>query len=332
MNILIIGGTVFLGRALVEAALQAGHEVTLFNRGISAPAAFPAVETIVGDREYDLARLTGRRWDAVIDTCGYLPRLVRLSAEALRESVDRYTFISTLSVYPPAGAPQRDESAPVLTLDEESVEEVTAETYGPLKTHCERALQASFPGPCLSIRSGLIVGPHDPTNRFTYWVRRATGGGEAIAPPADQPVQFIDVQDLASFTLRLTEQGDGGVYNVTGPAQPLKFGVLVSAAKEALKTDVRFHHVSDGFLREQEIGEFMELPLWLNAELANSFMTFDIGKALANGLDFRPLERTLQDTWHWARSLPDDIEKPADLPPAREATLLKAWKRYKDAT
>ena len=170
MNILIIGGTVFLGRALVEAALEAGHQVTLFNRGISAPAAFPAVETIIGDRESDLARLNGRRWDAVIDTCGYLPRLVRLSAEALREAVGHYTFISTLSVYPPAGAARRDESAAVLTLDDETVEAVGAETYGPLKTHCERALAAAFSGTCLIIRSGLIVGPHDPTNRFTYWV------------------------------------------------------------------------------------------------------------------------------------------------------------------
>lgn len=327
MNILIIGGTVFLGRALVEAALEAGHQVTLFNRGISAPAAFPAVETIIGDRESDLARLNGRRWDAVIDTCGYLPRLVRLSAEALREAVGHYTFISTLSVYPPAGAAQRDESAAVLTLDDETVEEVGAETYGPLKTHCERALAAAFPGTCLIIRSGLIVGPHDPTNRFTYWVRRAAAGGDAIAPPAAQPVQFVDAGDLARFTLRLTEAGAGGVYNVTGPAERLSFGELLSAAKAALETDVQFHHVSDGFLREHEIGEFMELPLWINAELANSFMTFDIGKARAHGLDFRPLERTIQDTWHWARSLPDDIEKPADLPPAREATLLKAWKQ-----
>ena len=327
MELLIIGGTVFLGRALVEAALEAGHQVTLFNRGISAPDAFPAVETIIGDRESDLARLTGRRWDAVIDTCGYLPRLVRLSAEALRESVGRYTFISTLSVYPPAGAPQRDESAAVLTLDDETVEEVSAETYGPLKTHCERALGASFPGTRLIIRSGLIVGPHDPTNRFTYWVRRAARGGDAIAPPAEQPVQFLDARDLAAFTLRLTEEGAGGIYNVTGPAQGLRFGALLSAAKAALQADVQFHHVSDDFLREHEIREFMELPLWINAELANSFMTFDIGKALAQGLEFRPLERTIQDTWHWARSLPDDIEKPADLPPARETALLEAWGR-----
>ncbi len=327
MELLIIGGTVFLGRALVEAALQAGHKVTLFNRGISAPDAFPNVETIIGDRESDIARLRGRRWDAVIDTCGYLPRLVRLSAEALRESVERYTFISTLSVYPPAGAPQRDESAAVLTLDDETVEEVTAETYGPLKTHCERALGSSFPGRCLIIRSGLIVGPHDPTNRFTYWVRRTARGGDAIAPPADQPAQFLDARDLAAFTLRLTEEGAGGIYNVTGPAQRLTFGALLSVAEEALKADVQFHHVSDDFLRKQKVGEFMELPLWINAELANSFMTFDIGKALAQGLEFRPLERTIQDTWQWARSLPDDIEKPADLPPARETALLEAWGR-----
>ena len=328
MKLLILGGTVFLGRALVEAALEARHEVTLFNRGISAPDAFPAVETIIGDRETDLERLAGRRWDAVIDTCGYLPRLVGLSAGTLRESVRHYTFISTLSVYPLAGAPQRDESAALLTLDDETIEEITDETYGPLKVLCERALQQSFPGNSSIIRSGLIVGPYDPTNRFTYWVTRAAQGGDAIAPPTGQPIQFIDARDLATFTLRLTEAGRGGIYNVTGPARRLTFGELLPVAKETLQCDVRFHHASDEFLGEHEVGEFMELPLWVNHDLAESFMTFDISKALAQGLTFRPLTQTISDTWRWARTLPDNMEKPANLPPARETALLKAWKQY----
>ncbi len=325
MRILIIGGTVFLGRALVAAALAAGHNVCLFNRGRSAPDAFPALETILGDRERDLDQLAGRSWDAVIDTCGYLPRHVRLSAGALRGSVKHYTFISTLSVYPPAGAPGRDESADLLPPPDEAVDEVTGETYGPLKALCENAVLEAFPDAGLIIRSGLIVGPHDPTNRFTYWVTRAAKGGDAIAPPAGQPLQFIDVRDIAEFTLRQIESGATGISNVTGPARRLNFGELLPRIRDALKSDVQFHHVTDAFLRKHEVGEFMGLPLWINRELAESFMTFSIERALRQGLTFRPLAQTIRDTFAWAGALPRDVAKPADLPAAREAALLRAW-------
>ena len=326
MNYLIIGGTLFLGPAMVDAALASGHEVTLFNRGITASDAIPDVETIIGDREFDLERLAGRRWDAVIDTCGYLPRLVRLSAEALRDAVDHYTFISTISVYPPAGEPNRDETAAVLTIEDETVEEVTDESYGPLKVLCERAIQDAFPDRNLIIRSGLIVGPQDPSNRFTYWVTRAARGGAAIAPPAGQPIQFVDARDIAGFTVRQTEARASAVYNVTGPAERMTFGELLPIVKHALNSDVRFHHVGDDFLRENAVGEFMELPLWVNSALAESFMTFDIGAALHDGLSFRPLAATIRDTWQWARTLPEDIPKPADLPSDKEADLLNAWR------
>ena len=324
MRILIIGGTIFLGRALVDEALQRGHGVTLFNRGVSAPDAFPKVETILGDRETDLEHLLGRRWDAVIDTCGYLPRLVRLSASTLRQSVDHYTFISTLSVYPVAGAADRDESAPVLTLEDETVEEVTNEAYGPLKVVCEAAVLDAYPHKALIIRPGLIVGPHDPTNRFTYWATRAAKGGEAIAPPAQQPVQFVDVRDLAAFILLGVEAAATGVYNVTGPEQRITFGELLPIAKRALDSDVRFYHVSDAFLREHGIEEFMGLPLWLNQEIAESFMTFNIDKALGDGLTFRRLAETFRDTYEWARELPANRPWPADLAPDNEKKLLKA--------
>jgi len=326
MRILIIGGTVFLGRALAEAALRRRHRVTLFNRGRSNPGAFPAIETIHGDRETDLGRLRGRRWDAVIDTCGYRPPQLRLSTAALRGSVDHYTFISTISVYPIAGAPNRDELAPLLTLEDDSIGEVTSESYGPLKVGCEAVVQAAFPQDALIIRSGLIVGPNDPSNRFTYWVRRAASGGDAIAPPAPQPVQFIDAHDLAAFILDGAEARLTGIYNVTGPAERMTFGELLPIARAALGSDVRFHHVSDEFLRARGLAEFMGLPLWLNHEIAESFMTFNIERALAAGLTFRPLAQTIRDTCKWAEALPDDATKPANLPTELERELLEAWK------
>ena len=324
MRILVIGGTIFLGRALVDAALQRGDNVTLFNRGISNPDAFPHIETIRGDRETDLDRLLGRRWDAVIDTCGYLPRPVRLSTAELRQAVDHYTFISTISVYPVAGEPNRDESAPVLTRVDDSIEAVTNESYGPLKVSCEAAVQDVFPQNALIIRSGLIVGPNDPTNRFTYWVTRTARGGAAIAAPALQPVQFIDARDLADFVLHGAETGIAGIYNVTGPAERMTFGELLPITRKALGSDVLFHHVSDDFLRGHAVDEFMGLPLWLNRESAESFMTFKIDKALAAGLTFRPLAQTIRDTYEWLSTLPDDA-KSANLSPELENDLLEAW-------
>ena len=324
MDLLIVGGTSFVGPALVAEALTKGHRVTLFNRGRSQPDFKADAETILGDRETDLPLLAGRSWDAVIDTCGYLPRLVRLSAEMLRDSVEHYCFISTLSVYPMLGAANRDESAEVLSLEDESAEDMTNETYGPLKVHCEMAVQAAFPGRNLLIGSGLIVGPRDPTNRFTYWVTRAAKGGHAIAPPARQPVQFIDVRDLAAFTLRQVEARASETYNVCGPAKRMSFGDLLLLAKKALGSDVRLHHVSDDFLHDNDVGEFMELPLWVNQKLAESFMTFNNDKALGDGLTFRPPEQTIRDTYDWAATLPADTPKPADMSPDKELKLLAA--------
>ncbi len=324
MELLIIGGTRFVGPALVEAATAGGHQVTLFNRGKSRGYARPDIETIVGDRETDLDRLEGRSWDAVIDTCGYLPRLVRLSAQALKGRVGHYSFVSSLSVYPIMGAAKRDEDAEVLTMEDETVEDITNETYGPLKTGCERAVREAFPDSALILRAGLIVGPRDESNRFTYWVMRTGQGGDAIAPPARQPIQFVDVRDLADFTLRQIELGTAATYHVTGPARRLTFGDLLAAAKDALGSDVRYHHVSDEFLRGHEVGEFMELPLWVSRDAAESFLTFNIDRARRAGLVFRPLAATIRDTWEWARGLPNDIDKPANLPAEKEAKLLAA--------
>ena len=166
------------------------------------------------------------------------------------------------------------------------------------------------------------MGPRDPTNRFTYWVTRAARGGPAIAPPADQPLQFVDVRDLAAFTLRQIEQRASGIYNVTGPAARLTFGELLPQVKQALGSDVQWQHASDDFLRENDVGEFMELPLWVNRALAESFMTFNIDKAIGAGLRFRPIAGTIRDTYEWALTLPADAPKPADLPREKELNLL----------
>ncbi len=322
MDILIIGGTRFVGRALVDSALARGHQVTLFNRGKSNPDAYPDIETIIGDRETDLDKLDGRQWDAVIDTCGYVPRIVSLSAQALKDKAKQYTFISTISVYPVQGDPNRDETSELLTMEDETIEEITNESYGPLKVLCEQAVHDAFPQNTLIIRPGLIVGPYDPTNRFTYWVTRTAKGGEAIAPPAEQPVQFVDARDLANFTISRIEAGSTEVYNVTGRDIQLTFGDLLSTAKEALESDVNYHHARDEFLKEHEIGEFMELPLWMNASDAGQFMTFSVSKAVGDGLVFRPLPETIQDTYAWSQTLPDDAPKPADLPVEKEEKLL----------
>jgi len=327
MNILIIGGTRFLGRALVDRALARGHQVTLFNRGKTNPDAYPDIETIIGDRETDLDKLDGRTWDAVVDTCGYVPRIVKLSADVLKDKVKQYAFISTISVYPVADSENRDETATLLTMEDETVEEITNETYGPLKVLCENAVMEAFPDNALIIRSGLIVGPNDPTNRFTYWVTRTGKGGEAIAPPAEQPVQFIEARDIADFTLARLEAGANEIYNVTGRETPVSFGEWLSTAKEALGSDVTYHHVTDDFLQDHDIGEFMELPLWINQPEAKQFMTFNVDKAVRDGLTFRPLADTIRDTYAWAKDLPDDTPKPADLPAEKEAMLLKALKQ-----
>lgn len=324
MNILIIGGTRFLGRALVDAATTRDHTLTLFNRGQSNPDLYPDIETIIGDRETDLDKLEGRTWDVVIDTCGYVPRIVKLSADTLKDKAKQYTFISTLSVYPIQGAPDRDENAETLTMEDELVEEITNETYGPLKVLCENSVWNAFPDSTLIIRPGLIVGPHDPTNRFTYWATRTGKGGEAIAAPEAQPMQFVDVRDLADFTLNRIEASVSDIYNLTGPDKHLTFGECLSVAKDALNSNVTYHHVDDEFLNKHEIGEFMELPLWLNADDAKSFMTFNIDKALRDGLVFRPLADTIRDTYEWAITLPADTPKPAHLPEEKEAMLLAA--------
>lgn len=341
MRLLVLGGTLFLGRALVEAALGRGHEVTLFNRGRRSEVRFPGVETLRGDRDGGLDALRARSWDAVVDTSGYVPRLVRDSAELLASSVERYVFISSISVFAEFSRPV-DESTPLKTMPDETVEDVTGATYGPLKALCEQAVRKALPGRSLIVRPGLIVGPHDPTIRFSYWTARVARGGEVLAPgdPAT-PVQLIDVRDLAEWIMTMVEAKATGEFNVAGPDYPLTMGALLETCRAASGGDARFIWVDEAFLTERGVLPWTHLPLWMpdSAESHRCFHRVPSDDAVAAGLTFRPLEQTVRDTLAWQEAsggepVPDKPGVPMpdlSLRPEREAKLLAEWHRLKAA-
>lgn len=323
MKILILGGTIFLGRALIDCARARGHEVTLFHRGKHSPDLYPDLERILGDRNSDLDRLDGRVWDAVIDTCGYFPRQVRQAAQRLAGSTGHYTFISSISVYANFDQPGMDESGPVGTLEDETVEQITGETYGPLKALCEQAAEAAMPGRTLNLRPGLIVGPFDPSDRFTYWPVRVAKGGDVIAPERpDYAIQVIDVRDLAEWNIRLIEAGNVGVYNATGPASVLTLGELLETCRAAAGSDARFRWAPEALLRRAEIAPWTELPLWVPESEGAGFSAIDCSRAIATGLTFRPIADTVRDTLAWARTLSEDRAWRAGLPGEKEQTAL----------
>jgi 2'-hydroxyisoflavone reductase len=325
MDLLILGGTGFLGRHLVEAALGDGHRTALFNRGLSEPGLFPEVDKIEGDREGDLSALLGRRWDAVIDTCGYVPRVVRASAGLLAGAVDHYTYISSISVYSDDVAPGADEESPVRELPDPTVEEVTGETYGGLKALCERAAEEEMPGRVLNVRPGLISGPHDPTDRFTYWPRRIGAGGEVLAPDHEErEVQYIDVRDLASWIVEMSGLRRTGTYNATGPDYELHMGRLLEECEAVGGAGAEPVWVPEDLLQEKGVEPFTELPLWVPREYA-AMLAVDCSKAIAAGLTFRPLSETIEDVLDWDRARPVGTEPAAGLSPEREQELLRAW-------
>jgi 2'-hydroxyisoflavone reductase len=331
MKILILGGTKFLGRHLVDAALARGHEVTLFNRGKTDPNLFPNLETIIGDREHDIEKLSDREWDAVIDVAGYLPRIVRLSAERLAQSgnVKRYVFISSISVFADFKKVGMNESDPVGKLEDESIEEITGETYGPLKALCEKAVQEIYRDRALIIRPGLIVGPHDPTDRFTYWPMRVKRGGDMITPDKPQtPIQIIDVRDLSEFIIKLIEENASGIYNATGPDHELMMGEFLDACKLMSGSVATFHWASAEFLKEHDVAPWSDMPVWIpDTEEDAGFSRVDVSKAFQAGLKFRPLEETIRDTIAWAETRPEDHEWRAGLNPTKEKILLALLKR-----
>jgi 2'-hydroxyisoflavone reductase len=335
MKILIIGGTQFIGIAQVEIALARGHEVTIFNRGKTNADLFPQVEKLIGDRDGNLEALKGRRWDVVIDNCGYVPRVVKQSAELLSDAVDRYIFISSISVFADLTKPGIDENSPLATLEDETTEVYMSEAYGGLKVLCEKVVEEAVPGRTLIIRPGLIVGPNDPTNRFTYWPARIAdtqrNGGEVLAPDSPEVgSQVIDSRDLGAWTIDMAEKKATGIYNATGPDYPLTLGKIFDTSKKISGSDVNFTWVSEEFLLEQKVEPFSQMPLWVPREMAG-FDKVNVSKAINAGLKFRPLEDTIRDTLAWeterhAKAGENDPQlERAGLSPAREAELLAAW-------
>ena len=306
MRLLVLGGTKFLGRAIVEEALARGHELALFNRGTTNADLFPEVEQLHGDRTGDLSALEGRTWDAVLDPSGYVPAVVRSSAELLRDS-GRYVFISSVSVY--ADFTQAwDESGPLSELGDGPADELASDlsNYGSLKVLCEQEVGRVFGERALIVRPGLIVGPHDPTGRFTYWPQRLRRGGEILAPgPPERIAQFIDVRDLAEWIVAAVERELSGVFNATG----------AGVRWEELLAGANVTWVTDEFLREQEVGEWMELPLWI----ADGALEVDVRRAAVEGLRARPVEESL------AGALDAPAVDGVGLTPEREAALLAAW-------
>jgi 2'-hydroxyisoflavone reductase len=324
VKLLVIGGTHFVGRSVVEDAVARGHVVTVFHRGYAEPDGFPDVEHLHGDRDGGLDILRGRIWDAALDTCGYVPRIVRASAQLLSDAVGTYGFVSTLSVHPDDASAGADEETPTFRPPLPDTEDVTNETYGPLKVGCEMEAQGAFPGRCLVIRPGYIVGPHDPTDRFTYWVRRAAAGGEMLAPgPPDEALQVVDVRDLAAFTLDHLESGTSDVFGVVGPREPITWSDALASMVEVAAAGTELSWLDASFLQQRVKDEDSELPLW---DIAYPGLhRFDATKALAAGLRHRSFFDTVSDTLAWDRER-DRGALRAGLSPERERELLDAWR------
>jgi nucleoside-diphosphate-sugar epimerase len=317
VKLCVLGGTAFLGRALVDAALARGHEVTLFNRGKTNPELFPDLECLVGDRAGDLAPIRGRTFDAVVDTSGYLPRDVAAACDALAEA-GRYCFVSSVSAYADLSVPV-DEESPLALLGELPAGAVTGESYGPLKALCEQVVVEAFAERALVVRPGLIAGPHDPTGRFTYWPHRVARGGEVLAPaPAEGRIQAIDARDLGSWIVALCEREASGVYNATHPG--FTWADLLGACAEVVQAASRTAWVPSEFLVEQEVGEWMELPLWIASPAFAGVHHVDVGRALAAGLALRPLAETVRGALEDA-----ETSDGVGLTPERERKLLTEW-------
>lgn len=297
MKVLVFGGTKFLGRAAVDAALAGGHDVTLVNRGTTNPGLYPEVETITVDLTGDLDALDGGSWDAAIDLDPtQLPRHTRRRAEQVARAVDHYVFVSTISVYSDVSQPITEES-PLYEPPEQEPEAFDPELYGSLKVGSERAVRDVFGDRSAIARAGLIVGPHDPTDRFTYWPRRLAEGGDVLAPGSpSQPVQFVDARDLGAFLVRLAADRTSGVYNATGPAAPLTLG----EALERMAGDAHLVWMDDQPILDAGVRPWMELPLWLPGPEYAGLCLADISRALAAGIAFRPLEETARDTLAWS--------------------------------
>jgi 2'-hydroxyisoflavone reductase len=335
LRILMLGGTRFIGIHMTRLALERGHDVTHFTRGRSGLGLFPSVRQLNGDRNGQIDALASGEWDAVIDNSGYVPRHVRLSAELLAPRVRQYVFVSSISVYPDFSVPRGEDSA-VGKLDDETVEKVDGTTYGPLKALCEQAAERAFPGRSTILRPGLIVGPEDNTDRFTYWPARAARGGEFIAPVGpSEAIQVIDARDLAAFALRCIEERTMGVFNLVSAPGQFTIGDLVTESVRAAgrlakpAATPRPLWLPLAFLDAQKIEGWSDLPVWsASRDGEAAFAATPAQRALAAGLSIRPMRSTVTDTlaWHLARPEAQRNALKAGLSAEREAAALAAWR------
>jgi 2'-hydroxyisoflavone reductase len=332
-TILILGGTGFLGPHVVDAALARGHAVTLFNRGKTRPELYPNVEKLQGDRDGKLEALKGRTWDSVVDTSAYVPRITKLSAELLAPSVKQYVNISTISVYARRDRVGADETTPLATIADPTSEDKKAH-YGALKALCEQAAEAAMPGRVATIRPGLIIGPGDPSGRFTHWPTRMAEGGEVLCPgDGSTPVQYIDGRDLGAWIVKVIEDGTVGVFNALGPEERITMKEVLEACNAAGGTRAALTWVDAAFLEKQEVTSWGDMPMWFDAkgDMAG-FGTLSNARAVAAGLVFRPILETAKDTLAWIETVPDAERKKlgsAGISREREAKVLAEWKARK---
>jgi 2'-hydroxyisoflavone reductase len=321
MNLLLLGGTQFVGRTVAAMAIERGHRVTLFHRGKTNPDLFPEADHRLGDRLDDLGALGQDTWDAVLDVSAYVPRAVHMAVEALQGRVGLYGFISTISVYDSNQPSPIREDGVQLGLDDPTTEEITATTYGGLKVRCEQALWGLHHGPNLVIRPGLIVGPYDSTDRFTYWPWRMRQGGEILIPETRQRIQWIDVRDLAAWTLDSLEAGRQGTYNAVGPQEPTTLTELLEATHQALGEPGQLVRVDEDQLVAAEVGG-SDLPFWMAGLPRASLMDVDSRAAQATGMRFRPIAESVHDLLaQWDADRGDERPK-VGLTREREAEIL----------
>lgn len=328
MKILILGGTVFLGRQLVNAAKERNHTITLFNRGIHNPDIFPEVERILGDRKDDLSALKGRTFDLVIDTSGHIPGDVRKSAQILKNSAGHYTFTSSISAYKNFSVNGIDENSETCILTDGNADTMTMENYGALKVLCENEVADAFDNRALNIRPGLIVGENDWSDRFTYWIHRINKGGNVLVPDAkNENIQFIDVKDLAQWIIQMAENGKHGLYNATGPDYKLNWENFISECMEFSDKETKINWVSEKFILDENVAPWTEIPMWIPKE-DQGVNNVNISKALNDGLTFRLLKETLNDTLNFSRSR-GSYELRSGLKAEKEIELLEKWSLLK---
>jgi 2'-hydroxyisoflavone reductase len=330
LRVLIFGGTGFIGPHFVETLRARGHKLTLFNRGKRNPTLFPDVETLLGDRNGQVDALKGRDWDVVIDDSGYTPKQVKLTTDLLKGHVQHYIFVSSISAYADLTPPGIDEDYRLATLKDPTVEEITDSTYGGLKALCEKTVEQAFGKNSAVVRPSYIVGPGDPTDRFTYWPVRASKGGEMLAPgsPSD-PIQFIDVRDLAEFMRGCVEQRFNGSYNACNPPGAVTMGDLLEMSKKLSGANTKFVWAPTEFLEKNKALETGEVPIWAPpvGEMAGATL-ISSARAVEKGMRFRTLETTVRDTlaWHGKRPADQQQKLRAGFSPEREAQLLKMLK------